>query len=179
MIVVAYDPGWPKLFRFLRDRIAGALDNMASAIEHVGSTAVPGMAAKPIIDIGVPLVSGVTFPEAIERLAGIGYVHQGILRTAEREAFRAPVNDPQHHLYVCPPKSAEFRRHIALRDYLRSHPERCQGLLGPEDCTRSAIPRKPFCVHRRKKRIRDRTHGSRSRRHTKRSVGLGIIVQQR
>jgi GrpB-like predicted nucleotidyltransferase (UPF0157 family) len=59
---------------------------------------------------------------AIERLASLGYVHRGNLGIPEREAFSAPVNGPAHHLYVCPPCSAEFRRHIAFRDYLRAHP---------------------------------------------------------
>ena len=62
-----------------------------------------------------------TLSAAIKRLASLGYIHQGNLGIPEREAFRAPVNDPPHHLYVCPPSSAEFRRHMAFRDYLRAH----------------------------------------------------------
>jgi len=93
------------------------------AIEHVGSTAVPGLAAKPIIDIDVLSASETLLPVAIERLARLGsYVHQGNLGIPEREAFLALANDPPHHLYVCPPRSAEFQRHIAFRDYLRAHP---------------------------------------------------------
>ena len=121
-IVVDYDPGWPELFQFLRKRIADALGDMAAAIEHVGSTAVPGLAAKPIVDIDVLLASE-TMPAVIARLARLSYVHQGNLGVPEREAFLKPVNDPPHHLYVCPPSSAEFRRHMAFRDYLRAHPK--------------------------------------------------------
>jgi GrpB-like predicted nucleotidyltransferase (UPF0157 family) len=95
---------------------------MAAAIEHVGSTAVPCLAAKPIIDMDVLLASQAMLPAAIDRLASLGYVHQGDLGIPEREAFLAPAGDPPHHLYVCPPHSAEFRRHIAFRDYLRTHP---------------------------------------------------------
>jgi GrpB-like predicted nucleotidyltransferase (UPF0157 family) len=62
-------------------------------------------------------------PAAIERMAHLGYVHRGDLGISEREAFFAPANDPAHHLYVCPPASAEFRRHVAFRDYLRAHPK--------------------------------------------------------
>jgi GrpB-like predicted nucleotidyltransferase (UPF0157 family) len=105
----------------LRKRIADALGDMAAAIEHVGSTAVPGLAAKPIIDIDVLLASETMLPAAIERFASLGYIHRGNLGIPEREAFRAPANDPPHHLYVCPPCSAEFRRHMAFRDYLRVH----------------------------------------------------------
>jgi GrpB-like predicted nucleotidyltransferase (UPF0157 family) len=121
IIVLDYDPGWPALFQSLRKRIADTLGDMAAAIEHVGSTAVPDLPAKPIIDIDVLLASERMLPAAIERLARLGYLHRGNLGVAEREAFLAPAGDPPHHLYVCPPGSAEFRRHMAFRDYLRSH----------------------------------------------------------
>jgi GrpB-like predicted nucleotidyltransferase (UPF0157 family) len=123
VIVLDYDPNWPGLFQRLRKRIADALGDMAAAIEHVGSTAVPDLAAKSIIDIDVLLASETILAGAIERLASLGYVHRGNLGIAEREAFLAPANDPPHQLYVCPPRSAEFRRHIAFRDYLRAHPK--------------------------------------------------------
>jgi len=122
IIVLNYDPNWPKLFQSFRKRIADALGDMAAAIEHVGSTAVPDLAAKPIIDVDVLLACETMLPSAIERLAGLGYIHRGNLGIPEREAFYAPAGDPPHHLYVCPPGSAEFRRHVAFRDYLRAHP---------------------------------------------------------
>jgi GrpB-like predicted nucleotidyltransferase (UPF0157 family) len=123
VIVLDYDTNWPGVFQSLRERIADALGDMAAAIEHVGSTAVPGLAAKPIIDIDVLLASEAMLPEAIERLASLGYIHRGDLGIAEREAFFTPANDPPHHLYVCPPSSTEFRKHMAFRDYLRAHPK--------------------------------------------------------
>ncbi|HTC95355.1 MAG TPA: GrpB family protein [Terriglobales bacterium] len=122
VIVLDYDPNWPGVFQSLRKQIADALGGMAAAIEHVGSTAVPDLAAKPIIDIDVLLASEMMLPATIERLASLGYIHRGNLGIPEREAFYAPANDPPHHLYVCPPGSAEFRRHMAFRDYLRTHP---------------------------------------------------------
>ena len=123
VVVVEYDPGWPERFQFFRGRIVIALGGLATAVEHVGSTAVVGLAAKPIIDMDVLLVSGDALPAAIERLATLGYAHQGDLGIPEREAFLAPAGESPHHLYVCPPQSREFRRHLALRDYLRSHPK--------------------------------------------------------
>jgi GrpB-like predicted nucleotidyltransferase (UPF0157 family) len=96
---------------------------MASAIEHVGSTAVPDLVAKPIIDIDVLLASETMIPAAIERLGSLGYIDRGNLGIPEREAFLAPASHPSHHLYVCPPCSGEFRRHMAFRDYLRAHPK--------------------------------------------------------
>ena len=123
IVVLDYDPNWAELFQFLRRRIADVLGDMAAAIEHVGSTAVPGLVAKPIIDIDVLLTSETMLPSAVERLATLGYIHRGNLGIPEREAFYAPASDPAHHLYVCPPGSAEFRRHVAFRDYLRAHPK--------------------------------------------------------
>lgn len=123
ILVLDYDPNWAELFQSLRRRIADALGDMAAAIEHVGSTAVPGLAAKPIIDMDVLLTAETMLAPAIERLATLGYIHRGNLGIREREAFFAPANGPAHHLYVCPPGSAEFRRHLAFRDYLRAHPK--------------------------------------------------------
>jgi GrpB-like predicted nucleotidyltransferase (UPF0157 family) len=111
VVVLDYDPNWPKSFQALRKRIADALGDAAATIEHVGSTAVPNLAAKPIIDIDVLLASETSLPDAIGRLANVGYNHQGDLGIPEREAFRALDNQPPHNLYVCPPRSAEFQRH--------------------------------------------------------------------
>ena len=121
VVVVDYDPDWPQHFEFFRGRITDALGGLAATVEHVGSTAVVGLAAKPIIDMDVLLISADALPEAIERLATLGYAHQGDLGIPEREAFLAPANDFPHHLYVCPPHSRELQRHLAFRDYLSSH----------------------------------------------------------
>ena len=122
VLVVDYDPHWPARFRSLAGRIAGVLRGMAASIEHVGSTSVPGLAAKPIIDIDVLLASDAEFAEVALRLAKIGYVHQGDLGIPGREAFKASRSTIPHHLYVCPPRSKAFRDHVVLRSYLRNHP---------------------------------------------------------
>jgi GrpB-like predicted nucleotidyltransferase (UPF0157 family) len=121
VVVVDYDPRWPAAFEILRSPLAEALGSLAAAIEHMGSTAVPGLAAKPLIDIDVLLKSASDLPLVIQRLAFLGYVHRGDLGIAGREAFAAPPGTHAHHLYVCPPESQEYRRHLALRDYLRTH----------------------------------------------------------
>lgn len=65
------------------------------------------------------------FDKVVERLATLGYIHEGDLGIKDREAFdyKGSTALPEHHLYVCPESSAELRRHIAFRDYLRNHPE--------------------------------------------------------
>ena len=89
---------------------------------HVGSTAVPGLAAKPIIDLDVVVASRDEVPRAIEALDRLGYAHRGDLGVPGREAFRGPATVPGHHLYLCAADSSELRRHLAFRDHLRSHP---------------------------------------------------------
>ena len=123
IIIEDYDPHWPDQFELLRSRIAPALDPLAAAIEHVGSTAVPGLAAKPIIDLDVLLRHPTDLPEAISRLAILGYQHRGDLGVHGREAFRPPSNDIPHHLYVCTQESREYIRHITFRNHLRANPE--------------------------------------------------------
>jgi GrpB-like predicted nucleotidyltransferase (UPF0157 family) len=123
VVVEDYDPCWPQTFELLRSRLSGALRGMAAAIEHIGSTAVPGLAAKAVIDIDLLMKSEGDLPRVIAALASLGYEHRGDLGIAGREAFQSPSNDLRHHLYVCSPSSREYPRHIAFRDYLRVHPE--------------------------------------------------------
>lgn len=121
VIVLDYDPAWPETFERLRARVWPAVSDVASRIEHVGSTAVPGLAAKPVIDIDIVAPPG-HIPHAIARLEGLGYAHRGDLGIPAREAFRTPPGLPEHHLYLCPEGSAALANHLALRDHLRSSP---------------------------------------------------------
>jgi GrpB-like predicted nucleotidyltransferase (UPF0157 family) len=77
IVVVDYDPAWPALFTALCVPVAAALGALAVAIEHVGSTAVPGLAAKPIVDLDVAIPSAADLPAATVRLAPLSYVHEG------------------------------------------------------------------------------------------------------
>ena len=121
IVVVDYDPRWSELFEALRARVASALGELALAIEHVGSTSVPGLAAKPIIDMDV-VVRGGDVAEGIARLAQLGYRHRGDLGILEREAFEPPAGSPAHHLYLCPEDSQALANHRAVRDFLRGDP---------------------------------------------------------
>lgn len=123
IVIVDYDPAWPLVFEQLRATISAVLEELAVRIEHVGSTAVPELPAKPIIDIDVVIESASHLSATIERLSSLGYVHRGCLGIPDREAFDRPDGTPPHHLYVCTTDSAELRRHVAFRDYLRAHPQ--------------------------------------------------------
>jgi len=118
--IVDYDPLWPAVFEALRDRLMAALSNGGGAIEHVGSTAVPGLAAKPILDVDVILRADDDFSAVAARLEALGYLHEGNLGVAGREAFKAPAGSVPQNLYVCLPTGCEHLRHLAFRDYLRS-----------------------------------------------------------
>lgn len=121
--VVEYDPTWPTAFERIKSGLEPALAGVATSVEHVGSTAIPGLAAKPIVDVDVVVADLDDVPRAIERLASLGYVHQGDLGVAGREAFRPPREGPYHHLYVVVDGSEPHRNHMDLRDHLRRHPE--------------------------------------------------------
>ena len=124
VIVVPYDEAWKSDFAAIKSELAEALGNFAVAIEHVGSTSVEGMSAKPCIDIDVVIEDISMFDLVANALAARGYIHEGNLGIPDREAFRY-TDKPHlktHHLYVCPQNSAELHRHITFRDFLRSEP---------------------------------------------------------
>ncbi len=124
VVVLPYDEKWKQDFIDIKTELSQALGELAISIEHVGSTSVKGLAAKPIIDIDV-VVTKERISDAILALNSIGYIHEGNLGIPGREAFAYDGKEhlQQHHLYVCPEDSLELKRHLAFRDYLRLHPE--------------------------------------------------------
>jgi len=121
VIVVDYDPQWPHVFEALRAPIWRAVADIAISIEHVGSTSVPGLAAKPVIDMDVVVPEG-RVSAGIARLTTLGYQHEGELGVPNREAFRSPSGAARHHLYLCPSTSLALANHVAIRDHLRANP---------------------------------------------------------
>lgn len=109
-------------FALLKNRIWPAIREVAITIEHVGSTSVPWLAAKPVIDIDIVVASRTRLPSLISRLEPLGYRHCGDLGIDDREAFAATENLPDHNLYACVQGSVALRNHLAVRDYLRAHP---------------------------------------------------------
>lgn len=120
--VVAYDPTWPHLFRSMKERLQELLVGSEAVIEHVGSTAVPGLPAKPIVDIDVVVPSSPDIPDAVRRLESGGYICRGDLGIPGREAFDVPPDLPYHHLYAVAAGTKPHLDHVLLRDHLRSHP---------------------------------------------------------
>ena len=123
--VLPYDKSWVSAFLQIKKEIESALGNLAIGIEHVGSTSVVGMYAKPCIDIDVIIKDYSVFPDIICALASVGYIHEGDLGIKDREAF-CYTDKPHllnHHLYVCPENSKELHRLVTFRDYLRKNPD--------------------------------------------------------
>ena len=119
--VVDYDPDWPRLFRREAERIRAVLGERVVRLEHVGSTSVPGLAAKPIIDILLVVPDSSEEPAYVPDLEAAGYVL--VIREPERHqhrVFKGP--DTNVHLHVYSPGSPEIERYLVFRDRLRSDP---------------------------------------------------------
>ena len=125
VVVLPYDSNWEQDFTKIKAEIEPVLKDLALKIEHVGSTSVKGLSAKPIIDIDVVIRDYTVFDKVIASLEKIGYTHEGDLGIKGREAFKYEGKQHlrKHHLYVCPQDSPELNRHLGFRDYLRNHPE--------------------------------------------------------
>jgi GrpB-like predicted nucleotidyltransferase (UPF0157 family) len=122
VLVADYDEQWPTLFEQIAQSVRRAVADLGADVEHVGSTSVPGLAAKPVIDIDVVVRSPDDVPTAVERLQSIGYVYQGDKGVKGREAFMWPTG-PERHLYVVVAESQPHADHIQFRDHLRRHPD--------------------------------------------------------
>lgn len=125
IIVLPYDEAWKSDFEAIRKEIVHAIGELIVGIEHVGSTSVEGMSAKPCIDIDVIIKDYSVFDAVVRNLETIGYIHEGDLGIKDREAFKYS-NKPHlqtHHLYVCPHYSKELHRHLVFRDFLKSNAE--------------------------------------------------------
>jgi GrpB-like predicted nucleotidyltransferase (UPF0157 family) len=121
--VCDYDPEWPRLFSQIERELREQVGALALAIEHVGSTSVPGLAAKPIIDIEFVIASAYQFPSVKEGLENFGYIHRGPCGVPDREVFRCVIDLPPHHLYVCEAGARPLKEHLCFRDALRQNPQ--------------------------------------------------------
>jgi len=117
-----YDPAWAGWFERLHARVWPAVRDVALRIDHVGSTSVPGLAAKPIIDMDIVVASEAGLRPVIERLERAGYRWRGDLGVTGREAFEPVTDDdlPEHHLYLVVENNRAHLDHWLLRDLLRS-----------------------------------------------------------
>jgi GrpB-like predicted nucleotidyltransferase (UPF0157 family) len=122
IVVVEYDPDWPATYALLADRVRAALGDDVLALEHVGSTSVPGLAAKPVIDLDLTVADSADEAHYRGRLEAAGFAL--LLRERGWHEHRMHLHDgPRAHLHVWSPDCPEPVRHLLLRDWLREHPE--------------------------------------------------------
>ena len=123
--VVAYDPDWPATFDKLAGGITHALGAVALRIDHIGSTAVPGLAAKPVIDMDLTVKNPSDEETYVPALEEIGY--DLVIREPAWHQHRCLRLDiPRVNLHVFGPDCPENIRHLLFRDWLRGHPEDCE-----------------------------------------------------
>ncbi len=123
IIVVPHRPVWEHQFRTVADALATILSDLpVDAIEHVGSTSVPGLPAKPILDIDVIVQRDIKTP-ATAALERAGYLHRGDLGVTDREVFAAPDEQPARNVYLCVAGTLHVRNHLAVRNALRARPD--------------------------------------------------------
>jgi GrpB-like predicted nucleotidyltransferase (UPF0157 family) len=126
-VVVPYDPAWPAWFRDVAGRLRAALGGAALRIDHIGSTAVPGLAAKPFLDVQISVAAFEPLAAFRDPLEGLGYVFRADNPERTKRYFREPPGGRRTHLHV------RLRGHwseqfaLLFRDYLRAHPAAAAG----------------------------------------------------
>ncbi len=155
--VEPYSESWKDEFIRIKEFLLSALEGCVLAIEHVGSTSVEGLAAKPIIDVDIVIKDYNSFELVKDRLSKLGYTHEGDLGIKDRQAFKYKEMSGlmKHHLYVCPEYSEQLKIHLAFRDYLRTHTEdrdwyadvkKLAAKCYPNDINGYMAAKKPCCI---------------------------------
>jgi GrpB-like predicted nucleotidyltransferase (UPF0157 family) len=128
MLIVTYRSEWVNHFEAIKQKLSASLAGLAVSIEHVGSTSVPNLDAKPIIDVDIIHNEPTDFENIKTQLESLGYFHNGNQDVEGREVFKrngdnadAVLDHISHHLYVCQLGCVELQRHLLFRDYLRKH----------------------------------------------------------
>ncbi|RIK40819.1 MAG: hypothetical protein DCC55_13765 [Chloroflexi bacterium] len=117
-----YDPAWPRLFQEEAARLQAAIGRYVLDIQHVGSTSIPGLAAKPIIDLAVAVANFEEAAVCIEPMERLGYEYRGENGLPRRHLF-VKGTPRTHHVHINEIHSADWQQQIAFRDYLRARPD--------------------------------------------------------
>ena len=120
--VVDYNPDWPGIYQVEKVKLEQALGPLIVDIQHVGSTSIPGLAAKPIIDILVGIKEYPMPDAAVQAVVDLGYVYMGEYGIPRRHYFHKGV-PRSHHVHVIEMDNPEWDNFVLFRDYLRTHPQ--------------------------------------------------------
>ncbi len=129
MVIVDYDPRWPALYEEERQLILKAAGHLVLAVEHIGSTAVPGLGGKPIIDIMAAVRQLEDAETCVQPLEGLGYEYvpeYNELIPERRYFHKGPADARAFHLHMVERASDFWERHLLFRDWLRTHPQDAQ-----------------------------------------------------
>ena len=123
IVVVPYDPGWPALFADVGSRLRQALGDVALRIDHVGSTSVPGLAAKPVIDIQISVSAFDPLDAYRLPLQAVGFVWRANNPDLSKRYFREVPGGRRTHIHVQRAGSLGEQLTLVFRDYMRAHPD--------------------------------------------------------
>lgn len=126
VIIAPYDPEWPELFRGLGARLREALGDVASRIDHIGSTSIPGLAAKPIIDVQISVADFEPLDAFRVPIESVGFVWQADNPELTKRYFREVPGDRRTHIHVRRMGSFSQQFPLLFRDYMRTHPDDAQ-----------------------------------------------------
>jgi GrpB-like predicted nucleotidyltransferase (UPF0157 family) len=147
--LVSYDPQWPSIFEAESERLVGLFPSQFLYIQHFGSTAIPGMAAKPIIDLLAGVESMVVADSLVQPLLNSGYTTSAEFNATliDRRWFMRWANGRRtHHLHIVVFGGTEWHRRLRFRDVLRSNAElaRCYALLKEELAAQHSVDREAY-----------------------------------
>jgi len=125
VIVDEYSAAWPRLFKEEAERISASLNELQKTMEHIGSTAVPGLRAKPVIDIMIGVSSLEQADSCVPLIEGTGYLYRPEHEDSmpERRYFERSGSEIDYHVHMVVFESKFWKEHIFFRDYLRENPE--------------------------------------------------------
>ncbi|MDM9629623.1 GrpB family protein [Rhizobium sp. S152] len=130
--IVAYDDTWPDAFRAIVAQLTTLLGNGVVSIDHIGSTSVPGLSAKPMIDIDVTVRDAAAVAQGCAIMTAAGYEPRGNRYDSQVFAFMDRKATPKQRIYLCPEGSDTHRRRILFRDYLRANPDKARAYEAPK-----------------------------------------------
>jgi GrpB-like predicted nucleotidyltransferase (UPF0157 family) len=147
VVVVPYDPAWPRRFEEERRILDAVFAGTAAVIEHVGSTSVPGLGAKPVIDVMVGVGALIEVERRIPALDAVGYEYVPKYETQlpERRYFRKPRRVPRAFHLHCVVRGSDFWiRQLAFRDYLRAHPDSAEAYYRLKQDLAARLPKEQY-----------------------------------
>ena len=140
VMVVSYRPEWPALFEAEAGRLRAVFGSALRDLHHIGSTSIPGLAAKPVIDM-IPVLDRIeAAEERAAALADLGYEGLGENGISGRRYCRKGGDDRTHQLHCFAAGNPHIRRHLAFRDFLRAHPGICDGYAALKSALAAAHP---------------------------------------